>query len=202
MWSQWYMRKPRYLDFTNFDVHKSMHHHMIQINQPTRCSSFISLLLDVYVWLNMFRAPLCPSSGVYNCNRSLWFYHWSVAVGALLVVVWQVILPDHDQCPLHFVLSPSSTLNKIWQQIYDIVCELTCLIPWDICLLSVSVWSIGPWQESWLTKNIWYEPTSPKIKKLWKANLFIAIRDFPFLLLNSPGTLEGIMGEWSARHSH
>jgi len=57
-------------------------HHTIQINQPTRCNSFTSLLLDVYVWLNMFQAPLRPSSGVYNCTRSLWFYRWSVAVGA------------------------------------------------------------------------------------------------------------------------
>jgi len=46
-----------------FDVHKSVHHHTIQIIQPTRCNSFTSLLLDVYVWLNMFRASPCPSSG-------------------------------------------------------------------------------------------------------------------------------------------
>ena len=59
----------------------------LQINQPTRCNSFTSLLLDFYVWLNMFRAPLRPSSGAYNCTRSLWFYLWSVGVGALLVVV-------------------------------------------------------------------------------------------------------------------
>jgi len=51
---------------------------MMQINQPTRCNSFTSLLLDVYVWLNMFRAPLRPSSGAYNCTRSLWFYRWSI----------------------------------------------------------------------------------------------------------------------------
>ena len=38
------------------DVCKSVHHHTIQIIQPTRCNSFTSLLLDVYVWLNMFRA--------------------------------------------------------------------------------------------------------------------------------------------------
>jgi len=63
---------------------------MIQINQPTRRNSFTSLLIDVYVWLNMFRAPFRPSSGAYNCTRSLWFYRWSVAVGALLVVVWQL----------------------------------------------------------------------------------------------------------------
>jgi hypothetical protein len=35
----------------------------IQINQPTKCSSFSSLLHDVYVQLNMFRASSRPSSG-------------------------------------------------------------------------------------------------------------------------------------------
>jgi hypothetical protein len=52
-----------------FDVRKSVHYHTIQINQPTRCNSFTSLLLDVYVWLSMFRAPLHPSSGAYNCTK-------------------------------------------------------------------------------------------------------------------------------------
>jgi len=40
-----------------------VHHHTVQINQPTRCNNFSSLLLDVYVQLNMFRASLRPSSG-------------------------------------------------------------------------------------------------------------------------------------------
>ena len=35
----------------------------IQINQPTRCKNFSSLLLDVYVQLNMFRASSRPSLG-------------------------------------------------------------------------------------------------------------------------------------------
>ena len=72
-----------------FDVLKFVHHHTIQINQPTLCNSFTSLLLDVYVWLNIFRALPRPSSGAYNCISSLWFYRWSVAVAALLVVVCQ-----------------------------------------------------------------------------------------------------------------
>ena len=46
-----------------FKVCKTMHHHTIQINQPTRCNNFSSLLLDVYVQLNMFRASSRPSSG-------------------------------------------------------------------------------------------------------------------------------------------
>jgi hypothetical protein len=45
------------------------------------------LLLDIYVWLNMFRALPRPPSGTYNCINSLWFYRWSLAVAALLVVV-------------------------------------------------------------------------------------------------------------------
>jgi len=55
---------------------------MIQIIQPTRCNSFTSLLLDVYVWLIVFRASPRPSSGAYNCTRSLRFYCWREAAGA------------------------------------------------------------------------------------------------------------------------
>jgi hypothetical protein len=64
-----------------------------QINQPIRYNSSTSLLLDVYVWLNMIRASSRPSSGAYNCFNSRWFYRWNVVVAALLVVVW----PEHDQ---------------------------------------------------------------------------------------------------------
>jgi hypothetical protein len=49
--------------FLKFKVCKSVHHHAIQINQPTRCNNFSSLLLDVYIHLNMFRASSHPSSG-------------------------------------------------------------------------------------------------------------------------------------------
>jgi hypothetical protein len=63
-----------------FEVCKSVHYHTIQINQPTRCNSFTNLLLDVYVWLNMFWASPLPSSTGYNCTRNLWFYHWNEAV--------------------------------------------------------------------------------------------------------------------------
>jgi len=78
----------------SFDVHKSMHHHMIPIFQSTRCNSFTSLLLDVYVWLIMFLASPRPSSGACNCTWSLWFYRWREAAGALLVV--QLYVPDDD----------------------------------------------------------------------------------------------------------
>jgi len=44
-------------------VSKSVHHHTIQINQPTRCNNLSSLLLDVYLQLNMFRASSRQSSG-------------------------------------------------------------------------------------------------------------------------------------------
>jgi hypothetical protein len=82
-----------------FDVRKSVHHHTIQIIQPTSCNSFTSLLLDVYVWLNMFWVSPRPSSGAYNCTRSLWFYRWREAAGVLLVVVWQVWQTTTDNTP-------------------------------------------------------------------------------------------------------
>jgi hypothetical protein len=40
-----------------------VHHQTFQINQTTRCNNFSSLLLDVYIQLNMFRASSRPSSG-------------------------------------------------------------------------------------------------------------------------------------------
>jgi hypothetical protein len=67
--------------------------HVCRCQLATRWNSFTSLLLDVCVWLNMFRALPRLSSGAFNFISSLWFYRWSVAVAALLVVVW----PDHDQ---------------------------------------------------------------------------------------------------------
>jgi len=45
---------------------------------------FTSLLLDVHMWLNMFRASPRPSSGACNCTRSLWFYLWKERSEALL----------------------------------------------------------------------------------------------------------------------
>jgi len=75
---------------------------MIQVNQPTRYNNFTSLLLDVYVWLNMFWAPLRPSSGACDCTRSLWFYRWSVVSHGLagygeMETPSPHNLPDHDQ---------------------------------------------------------------------------------------------------------
>ena len=50
-------------------VCKSVHHHTIQINQPTRCNNFSSLLLDVYLQLKMFRASSRPSSGAQQLQQ-------------------------------------------------------------------------------------------------------------------------------------
>ena len=43
---------------------------------------FTSLLLGVHMWLNMFRASPRPTSGAYNCTRSLWLYLWKETAGA------------------------------------------------------------------------------------------------------------------------
>jgi len=57
------------MQFIIFKVCKSIHHHTIQINQPTRCNNFSSLLLDIYIQLNMFRASSRPSSGAQQLQR-------------------------------------------------------------------------------------------------------------------------------------
>jgi len=48
---------------TKCKVCKSVLHHKVPINEPTRCNNFPSLLLDDYVRLNMFRVSTRPSSG-------------------------------------------------------------------------------------------------------------------------------------------
>jgi hypothetical protein len=85
---------------------------MIQMNQRTRCNSFTVLLFNVYVWLNKFRATLRPSSGAYNCTRSLWFYRWRVAVGALLHVfsILMLIKCGHNSLSLHVLLNKMAAI--------------------------------------------------------------------------------------------
>jgi hypothetical protein len=41
----------------------------IPINPPTRCNYFSSLLLDIYVQLNIFRASSRPSSGTQQLQE-------------------------------------------------------------------------------------------------------------------------------------
>jgi hypothetical protein len=90
-----------------------VHHYAIQTNLPTRSNSFTSLLLDVYAWLNMFRALPRPSSGAY----SLWFYRWSVAIAVLLVVVCQTTTNNAavatlDVCVAQHVSGASSPIIR------------------------------------------------------------------------------------------
>jgi hypothetical protein len=42
---------------------------LIQINQPTRCNNFSSLLLDVYLQINMFQVSSRPSSGAQQLHQ-------------------------------------------------------------------------------------------------------------------------------------
>jgi hypothetical protein len=74
-----------------FKVSKSVHHHTFQINQPTRCNNSSSLLLDVYIQLNMFRASSRPSSGAQQLQERPLVYRWSVVVAVLLVVFGPVM---------------------------------------------------------------------------------------------------------------
>ena len=83
-----------------FKVCKSVHHHKTQINQPTRCNNFSSLLLDVYVQLSMFRASSRSSSVAQQLQ-------WQPLVlslgrgGGSAVGRGQASRPDHDQQHCH-----------------------------------------------------------------------------------------------------
>jgi len=60
--AKWSLKRTMFTYNFKLKVCKSVHH-TFQINQPTTCNNFSSLLLDVYVQLNMFQASLRPSSG-------------------------------------------------------------------------------------------------------------------------------------------
>jgi len=73
-----------------------LYHHTISINQPTRCHNFPSLLLDVYVRLNMFQAPLRPSSGAQQLQQQPLVLPLERG-GSSAVGRGQADRPDHDQ---------------------------------------------------------------------------------------------------------
>jgi hypothetical protein len=74
----------------------------------------------------MFWAPLRPSSGAYNCTRSLWFYRWSVAVGALLVVVWQTMTNNAatvEEMEISSTVAASSSISWQYLKLYVVMCS-------------------------------------------------------------------------------
>jgi len=68
-------------------VCKSVHHHTIQIHQPTRCNNLSGLLLDIVYSSTCFRRPHAHPQELNNCSSSLWFNRWSMMIAVLLVVV-------------------------------------------------------------------------------------------------------------------
>jgi hypothetical protein len=68
--------------------------HIIQINQPTRCNNFSSLLLDVYLHLNIFWVSSCPSSGAQQWPVPHLCYMPSLSCSALhdhqIITCWEL----------------------------------------------------------------------------------------------------------------
>jgi len=79
-----------------FNDRKSVRHHIIQINQPTRYNNISSLLLEVYVQLNMFRASSRPSSGAQQLQYQPLVLPLERGGSSAVGRGW-ADLPDHDQ---------------------------------------------------------------------------------------------------------
>jgi hypothetical protein len=75
------------LPFVSFKVCKSVHHRSIQINLPSRCNNFSSLLLTFIYSSTGFGRLHANHKELNNCSSNLWFYRWSVVIAVLLVVV-------------------------------------------------------------------------------------------------------------------
>jgi hypothetical protein len=61
--------------------------HLIQINHQPDATISPVYYLDVYLQLNMFRAPHDHHQELNICSIRLWFYSRSVVIEVLLVVV-------------------------------------------------------------------------------------------------------------------
>jgi len=61
-----------------------VHHHTIQINQPTRCKNFWSFLLEVYVQLNKFRT--------WGRHETCWAVHKRQVINWRNCCIWLVDL--------------------------------------------------------------------------------------------------------------
>jgi len=60
----------------------SVHHHTIQINQPTRCNNFWVYYLTFIYTSTCFGRPHAHYQELNNCSNSLWFYLRSVVIAA------------------------------------------------------------------------------------------------------------------------
>jgi hypothetical protein len=69
---------------------------MFQINQPTGCNNFSSLLLDVYLQLDMFQASSHPSSGAQQLQWQPLVLPLVCGDSSAVGRGWAV-RPDHNQ---------------------------------------------------------------------------------------------------------
>jgi hypothetical protein len=101
-----------------------INHLTFQINEPTRCNNFSSLLSRRFIYCSTcFGCPHAHHQKL-NYNSSLWFYLRSVVVAVLLVVVWPV-MGNRSVNTLRFPLTVTLTLIKF--------AFLAMKFPYEVC---------------------------------------------------------------------
>jgi hypothetical protein len=82
-----------------------------QINQPTRCNNFSSLLLTFMYSSTCFGRPHAHHQGFNNCSSSLWVYRWSV----LLLNSWWWVWgrPEHVEMYIKVYNKPEKLLHLV-----------------------------------------------------------------------------------------
>jgi hypothetical protein len=112
-----------------FEVCKSVHHHTVQINHQLDATISSLFYLTFIYSSTCFGRPHVHHQELNKCNSSLWFYHWSVVVAVLLVVVGPAGRPDHNQqhCYHHApTVKPEAAVAFVELLMMDVRTPETC----------------------------------------------------------------------------